>query len=89
MFQGYFQLKAGPGLWTLSLRDGPSKEIYQVTGVEGPGDLEEGGQVLVTVGDLTSTFITVEVSGGTRSCSIFKFVRIIGFRILYIMFMEI
>ncbi|XP_063681631.1 UDP-glucose:glycoprotein glucosyltransferase 1-like isoform X2 [Bolinopsis microptera] len=59
---GYFQLKAGPGLWTLSLRDGPSKEIYQITGVEGPGDLEGEGQVLVTVGDLTSTFITVEAS---------------------------
>ena len=60
-FQGYFQLKAGPGLWTLSLREGPSKQIYKITGVDGPGDLQEGGEVLVTVGDLTSTFITVEV----------------------------
>ena len=64
VLQGYFQLKAGPGLWTLSLREGPSKEIYQITGVDGPGNLQDGGQVLVTVGDLTSTFITVEVWRG-------------------------
>jgi len=25
---GYFQLKSSPGLWTLGLRDGPSKEIF-------------------------------------------------------------
>lgn len=28
--QGYFQLKANPGAWTLRLRKGRSEEIYQV-----------------------------------------------------------
>ena len=46
----------------MSLRDGPSKDIYTIAGVEGPGDLKTNGDVTVTVGDLTSTFITVDVS---------------------------
>ena len=54
-------------MWRLSLREGPSREIYQITGVDGPGDLNEGtGDVTITVGDLTSTFITVDVSMGCR-----------------------
>ena len=28
---GYFQLKAGPGVWTLSLREGRSRDMYTVT----------------------------------------------------------
>ena len=49
-------------MWKLSLRQGPSSEIYKIAGVDGPGDLEESGHVTVLVGDLTSTFITVDVS---------------------------
>lgn len=28
--QGYFQLKANPGAWTLRLRKGRSEDIYQI-----------------------------------------------------------
>lgn len=28
--QGYFQLKASPGAWTLRLRKGRSEDIYQI-----------------------------------------------------------
>ncbi len=27
---GYFQLKAGPGVWVLQLRDGRSSQIYAI-----------------------------------------------------------
>lgn len=27
---GYFQLKAEPGVWTLGLREGPSREIFSL-----------------------------------------------------------
>jgi len=27
---GYFQLKAAPGVWTLALRDGPSRDIFSL-----------------------------------------------------------
>ena len=29
-FQGYFQLKANPGVWLLKLREGRSLEIYDI-----------------------------------------------------------
>ncbi|RCN41202.1 hypothetical protein ANCCAN_12840 [Ancylostoma caninum] len=29
---GYFQLKANPGAWVLQLREGKSKEIYELSG---------------------------------------------------------
>nr|CAD2192186.1 unnamed protein product [Meloidogyne enterolobii] len=32
---GYFQLKAGPGAWILRLREGRSKEIYEIKGSVG------------------------------------------------------
>ncbi|KAL5111563.1 UDP-glucose:glycoprotein glucosyltransferase 1 [Taenia crassiceps] len=31
---GYFQLKANPGAWYLNLREGPSRDIYYITGHE-------------------------------------------------------
>jgi UDP-glucose:glycoprotein glucosyltransferase len=44
---GYFQLKANPGVWQLSLRDGRSQEIYQLESVGTEGWLsptvEESG----------------------------------------------
>ncbi|RIB10779.1 Glycosyltransferase Family 24 protein [Gigaspora rosea] len=34
---GYFQLKANPGVWTLQLREGKSKEIYDILSVGSEG----------------------------------------------------
>jgi len=31
MLQGYFQMKANPGMWDLQLRDGRSKELYDIS----------------------------------------------------------
>jgi hypothetical protein len=30
--KGYFQLKAKPGVWFLNLREGRSKDIYNIAG---------------------------------------------------------
>ncbi|KAH8556358.1 UDP-glucose:glycoprotein glucosyltransferase-domain-containing protein [Umbelopsis sp. PMI_123] len=44
---GYFQLKANPGVWLLSLREGRSKEIYELESVGNEGwispTIEESG----------------------------------------------
>ncbi|ETN86721.1 UDP-glucose:Glycoprotein Glucosyltransferase [Necator americanus] len=47
---GYFQLKANPGAWLLQLRDGRSKDIYQLSNY---GSIEEStnDSVRVLIGD--------------------------------------
>lgn len=50
---GYFQLKAFPGLWTLDLRDGPSRDIFS---------LESGKQrQQVTVNSFQSVVLKIRV----------------------------
>ncbi|VDO12597.1 unnamed protein product [Rodentolepis nana] len=47
---GYFQLKANPGAWHLNLREGPSREIYNIIGHE-YADSPSGAPSLIAVID--------------------------------------
>ncbi|VDD80862.1 unnamed protein product [Mesocestoides corti] len=47
---GYFQLKANPGAWYLNLRDGPSRDIYDIVGHE-YADSPPGAPSLIAVID--------------------------------------
>lgn len=57
---GYWQLKAAPGVWTLSLAPGKSSEIYTL---HGPGEGEENGPVSkqVVIKDLGGELLHLEV----------------------------
>jgi UDP-glucose:glycoprotein glucosyltransferase len=57
---GYWQLKAAPGVWTLSLAPGRSSEIYTF---EGPGEGADDGPVKkqVVVQDLKGKSMHIEV----------------------------
>ncbi|ODQ63682.1 hypothetical protein NADFUDRAFT_28763 [Nadsonia fulvescens var. elongata DSM 6958] len=49
---GYFQLKANPGVWSLSLLDGPSKNIYDLKslGIYGYSDISESNNKITITG---------------------------------------
>eukprot|EP00897_Mesotaenium_endlicherianum_P001330 jgi/Mesen1/1224/ME000129S00327 len=57
---GYFQLKASPAVWTLSLAAGRSAELYTLAG---PGAGSDAGpsSMRVVVGDLTGRVVRLEV----------------------------
>ena len=63
---GYFQLKARPGSWSLSLRPGRSSSIYQIVSYEGPdasGMLSTSSESLsVTLHSFKSHVIKVKVN---------------------------
>ena len=42
---GYFQLKADPGVWKLSLREGPSKQIYHIHKYDGSTGIQSSEHV--------------------------------------------
>ncbi|KAM6293155.1 UDP-glucose:glycoprotein glucosyltransferase 2 isoform 3-T6 [Porphyrio hochstetteri] len=58
---GYFQLKANPGAWTLRLREGRSKEIYQVYSHEGTDSVADPTDVTVVLNNFRSKIIKVQV----------------------------
>ena len=65
---GYFQLQAGPGAWTLSLRPGRSQTIYEIVAAEntdsdgsgGGGDNSSGIPVLMN--SFSSRIVKLKVS---------------------------
>ncbi|XP_005100215.1 UDP-glucose:glycoprotein glucosyltransferase 1 [Aplysia californica] len=59
---GYFQLKANPGLWTLNLRDGRSKEIYNIESHENTDSPLNSSQVFVAINSFKSKIIRVKVA---------------------------
>ena len=71
---GYFQLQASPGVWTLTLRDGRSRELYDVLHVgenyktlfRGGGDkpinLVKGAMVMVDGFDGLTLFVRVRIA---------------------------
>nr|XP_014348824.1 PREDICTED: UDP-glucose:glycoprotein glucosyltransferase 2 [Latimeria chalumnae] len=59
--EGYFQLKANPGAWTLRLRKGRSEDIYQITGHEGTDSLSDSQDVVVVLNSFKSKIIKLKV----------------------------
>ncbi|XP_075241125.1 UDP-glucose:glycoprotein glucosyltransferase 1-like [Convolutriloba macropyga] len=59
---GYFQLKANPGSWFLELRDGPSKEIYDIATTKGTSTPAGSEDVIVSMRSFTNKFIHIFVS---------------------------
>uniref|UniRef100_A0A0N4ZS70 UDP-glucose:glycoprotein glucosyltransferase n=1 Tax=Parastrongyloides trichosuri TaxID=131310 RepID=A0A0N4ZS70_PARTI len=58
---GYFQLKSNPGIWDLSLREGKSKDIYDI--VEHINTEKQDGEVVkVIVNSLLGKVIKIKVS---------------------------
>ncbi|ESN93236.1 hypothetical protein HELRODRAFT_115758 [Helobdella robusta] len=55
---GYFQLKASPGLWYLRLREGKSKDLYDIV-KQNP---EEAKDIMVVMDSFKSKIIRVKVS---------------------------
>eukprot|EP00039_Didymoeca_costata_P007323 m.98555 g.98555 ORF g.98555 m.98555 type:complete len:1581 (-) comp13640_c0_seq5:54-4796(-) len=63
---GYFQLKALPGVWQFGLREGRSRDIYEIkshVGMDSHSDLE---QPVVAVNDLSGKFINLKVARRPR-----------------------
>lgn len=59
---GYFQLKATPGAWKLSLRDGRSSQLFDITSHEYTDTPAGSKDVVVTINNLKSKTIRVKVS---------------------------
>ena len=59
---GYFQLKANPGVWYLKLREGKSRDIYQIVGHENTQSASDGSDVIVSMDSFKSKVIIVKVS---------------------------
>ena len=59
---GYFQLKANPGSWVLKLREGPSKEIYEIASTKGTSTPSGSSDIVVSMRSFTNKFIHVFVS---------------------------
>ncbi|KAJ8309822.1 hypothetical protein KUTeg_011687 [Tegillarca granosa] len=59
---GYFQLKANPGAWLLKLRDGRSKELYDITSHEYTDTPPGSDDVVVVINDFNSKIIRVKVA---------------------------
>ncbi|KAL6485212.1 hypothetical protein MHYP_G00072570 [Metynnis hypsauchen] len=58
---GYFQLKANPGAWILSLRKGRSEDIYQIQAHDGTDSPTDAGDVIVVLNSFHSKIIKVRV----------------------------
>jgi len=59
---GYLQLKAAPGAWVLNLREGRSKDIYDIVSHENTDSEGKGGDVLVLMNSFQSKTIKIKVS---------------------------
>ncbi|XP_056004849.1 UDP-glucose:glycoprotein glucosyltransferase 1-like isoform X3 [Ostrea edulis] len=58
---GYFQLKANPGVWFLNLREGRSRDIYNIAGHELTDTPEGSDDVVVSMNSFKSKIIRVKV----------------------------
>ncbi|EGD77065.1 hypothetical protein PTSG_07405 [Salpingoeca rosetta] len=58
---GYFQLKATPGAWQLSLREGRSSDIFALSRVKGADSHSPHDAPVILVHDLSGTFVSVSV----------------------------
>ncbi|XP_052105584.1 UDP-glucose:glycoprotein glucosyltransferase 1-like [Mytilus californianus] len=58
---GYFQLKATPGLWYLRLREGRSREIYDITSHEHTDTPSDSDDVVISMNSFKSKIIRVKV----------------------------
>ncbi|XP_062620063.1 UDP-glucose:glycoprotein glucosyltransferase 1-like [Saccostrea cucullata] len=58
---GYFQLKANPGVWFLQLREGRSKDIYNIVGHEMTDTPVGSDDVVVAINSFKSKIIRVKV----------------------------
>jgi len=56
---GYFQLKANPGVWYLNLREGKSRDIYQISSHEHTDS--SGDDVIILMDSFKSKIIIVKV----------------------------
>ena len=59
---GYFQLKANPGVWYLNLREGKSRDIYQISSHEHTDSA--GDDVIILMDSFKSKIIIVKVRFG-------------------------
>ncbi|KAG8190170.1 hypothetical protein JTE90_008702 [Oedothorax gibbosus] len=59
---GYFQLKANPGAWHLSLRQGRSSEIYEISGSENTESPQGSSDLVNIISNFRSQIIKVKVS---------------------------
>jgi UDP-glucose:glycoprotein glucosyltransferase len=71
---GYFQLKASPGLWTLDLREGPSKDIFALEGSNNNNNVDKSTTTTksVAVNSFASVVLKVKVkrNPGKESASL-------------------
>ena len=57
---GYFQLKSGPGAWHLKLREGRSRDLYNIKSVDG-AEFEDR-DIVLTVDSFRSRMIDARVA---------------------------
>ena len=57
---GYFQLKANPGVWYLNLREGKSRDIYQISSHDNTES--DTDDVIILMDSFKSKVIVVKVS---------------------------
>lgn len=63
---GYFQLKASPGIWILQLREGRSKDIYEIISHENTDSESKRSQnVMIVIDSFESKVIKIKVSKKT------------------------
>ncbi|XP_028405524.1 UDP-glucose:glycoprotein glucosyltransferase 1-like isoform X2 [Dendronephthya gigantea] len=58
---GYFQLKASPGSWILQLREGRSKEIFDIESISGSSTAKHGSNEIVVVDNFLGEFLKAKV----------------------------
>ena len=58
---GYFQLKANPGVWYLNLREGRSRDIYQISSHENTEETANRDDAIVVMDSFKSKVIIVKV----------------------------
>lgn len=59
---GYFQLKASPGIWLLSLRQGRSTDIYTIVSHDGTDQVANTTEVIPIVSSFRSLVIKIRVN---------------------------
>lgn len=60
---GYFQLKASPGMWFLQLRDGRSKDIYEIVSHENTdSESKRTSNIIIVIDSFEAKVIRVKVS---------------------------
>ena len=61
--KGYFQLKSSPGIWYLQLRDGRSKDIYEVVSHENTeSENKRSSKIVIVMDSFEPKIIRVKVS---------------------------